>query len=41
MSDYDLLSYAVYIGAVSPLLVLGFRVIILWGWSLLKKWGTS
>jgi hypothetical protein len=41
MNYYDLLSYSVYIGAVTPLLVLGFRVTVLWGWSLMKKWGSE
>jgi hypothetical protein len=41
MTYYEVLQYAVYIGCVGPLAVLGLRVVVLWGWSLLKKWGTT
>jgi hypothetical protein len=41
MTYYEVLQYAVYIGCVAPLAVLGLRVVVLWGWSLIKKWGTT
>lgn len=41
MDYYQLLEYSVYIGCVAPLALLGVRVIVLWGWSLMKRWGAQ
>jgi hypothetical protein len=41
MTYYEWLAYAVYVGCVAPLGVLGLRVVVLWGWSLIKRWGTT
>jgi hypothetical protein len=37
----ELLEYSVYVGCVAPLALLGLRALVLFGWSLLKRWGTT
>lgn len=41
MTHYDWIADAVYIGCFAPLALVGVRVLVLFGWSLLKKWGTG
>lgn len=41
MNYYELVEYSVYIGCVGPIAILGVRVLVLWGFSLLKHWGTE
>jgi hypothetical protein len=41
MNYYELLEYSFYVGCVSPIAILGVRVLVLWGFSLLKRWGTD
>jgi len=38
MMTYEDLEALVWVGALSPLLVLGVRVVVLWGFSLLRRW---
>jgi hypothetical protein len=41
MNYYQMIEYCVYIGCVAPIVLLGVRVLVLWAFSLLKRWGTE
>jgi hypothetical protein len=38
---YRMLEYSFYAGCVAPIGVLGVRVLVLWAFSMLKRWGSG